>query len=167
MTNQELAAALRLCGDKRAIDICPKCPFFEGYNPDVCIPKMTAACADALENHESHVLALQKEIEGLRAQLTTVQHQNEQLREAAALTVQATTDRLSREWVSVKERLPDREEDVLILVSGKFKNCTFDHAYMVGLYAGPDGWFANEYPDWDNPGVTHWMPLPDAPKEDA
>lgn len=168
MTNQELAAALRLCGGTKGVEECrAKCPFCVVPDPVICIPKMTAACADALENTTAHVAALQKEIEGLRAQLTTAQSQNEQLREAAALTVKATTDRLCREWVSVKARLPDREEDVLTLVSGKFKNCTFDHAYMVGLYAGADGWIVNEYPDWENPGVTHWMPLPDGPKEDA
>lgn len=166
MTNHELAAALRNCEKEGH---CDTCPARDSANPfsAACIAVLQGQAANALENAENHVMALRKEIETLRAQLTTVQHQNEQLREANALTVKATTDRLCREWVSVKERLPDREEDVLVLVSGKFKNCTFDHAYMIGIYAGPFGWILNEYPEWENPGVTHWMPLPEPLKAEV
>lgn len=44
------------------------------------------------------------------AEVETLRSQNEQLREANALTVKATTDRLCREWISVSERLPEEEE---------------------------------------------------------
>lgn len=70
MTNQELAAALRLCGSEPCAIHCQnECPFFKGRNLNLCIPAMTSACADALENHESHVMALQQEIEKLRGQI--------------------------------------------------------------------------------------------------
>lgn len=182
MTNQELAEKLRCVSSVRSEGpACEKCPFFckepvsedlrqavgEEFWASCDCDRVGQVAADALKNTAAHVAVLQKEIEDLRAQLATVQHQNEQLREANALTVKATTDRLCREWVSVKERLPEREEYVLMLVSGKFSCLAFDHAYMIGHHAGAEGWIVDEYPEWENPGVTHWMPLPDAPKEDA
>ena len=52
------------------------------------------------------------------------------------------------EWISVKDRLPEHGQ--LVLVCG-------------------DYWNIEKYPHWsgtfDCPGVTHWMPLPDPPKE--
>lgn len=146
MTNRELAAALRLCGSVRTCDECLKCPFYRGDDPTLCVPKMTAACANALENHESHVAALQKEIETLRGQLEVERRP---------------------QWVSVSERLPKECEDVLVLVSGLHNKTVFERSPMLGVWFGNRGWFVDEYPLWSSPGVTHWMPLPEAPKEDA
>ena len=74
------------------------------------------------------------------------------------------------EWISVKERLPDDEKDgetVLAIVSGKpHKNITLCHALMTAGYFPGEGWVVNEYPEWENPTITHWMPLPEPPKED-
>ena len=73
-------------------------------------------------------------------------------------------------WISVKERLPDDEKDgetVLAIVSGKpHKNITLCHALMTAGYFPGEGWVVNEYPEWENPTITHWMPLPEPPKED-
>lgn len=73
------------------------------------------------------------------------------------------------EWVSVKERLPDDEKDgetVLAIVSGKpHKNITLCHALMTAGYFPGEGWVVNEYPEWENPTITHWMPLPELPEE--
>ena len=73
-------------------------------------------------------------------------------------------------WISVKERLPDDEKDgetVLAIVSGKpHKNITLCHALMTAGYFPGEGWVVNEYPEWENPTITHWMPLPELPKED-
>jgi hypothetical protein len=66
------------------------------------------------------------------------------------------------QWISVKDRLPENISDVLILSKEK-ESC-------VGYYRSSDN-------DWNmyNPccsfhmelhGVTHWMPLPEAPKEE-
>ena len=72
-------------------------------------------------------------------------------------------------WISVKERLPDDEKDgetVLAIVSGKpHKNITLCHALMTAGYFPGEGWVVNEYPEWENPIVTHWMPLPEPPEE--
>lgn len=74
------------------------------------------------------------------------------------------------EWISVKERLPDDEKDgetVLAVVSGKpHENITLCHALMTAGYFPGEGWVVNEYPEWENPTITHWMPLPEPPEED-
>lgn len=139
MTNKELAAALRKCGRVKGPDDCSACQFYKGDDPALCIPAMTSACADALENSESHVMALQREIEKLRGQL-------------------------ERRWIPVTERLPEDCADVLALVTGLYGKCSFERAPMLCAWFGKDGWFCNEYPNWDNPGVTHWMPLPEGPE---
>jgi hypothetical protein len=67
------------------------------------------------------------------------------------------------QWISVKDRLPEDISDVLILTKEK--------ELCVGYYRSSDN-------DWNmyNPccsfhmelhGVTHWMPLPTAPKEEV
>lgn len=73
------------------------------------------------------------------------------------------------EWISVKERLPDDEKDgetVLAVVSGKpHENITLCHALMTAGYFPGVGWVVNEYPEWENPTIAHWMPLPEPPEE--
>jgi len=90
---------------------------------------------------------------------------------AAARAVVAsapTADVTSVEWIRADERLPDDERDgetVLAIVSGKpLENITLCQAIMLAEYFGEDRWLVNEYPEWENPVVTHWMPLPELPK---
>lgn len=78
------------------------------------------------------------------------------------------TDITSMGWIRVDERLPDDERDgetVLAIVSGKpHENITLCQAIMLAGYFGEEGWLVNEYPEWERPVVTHWMPLPELPK---
>lgn len=62
-----------------------------------------AGAADRLENQNTHIAALQKEIEKLRGQ-------NKQLREAAALVAKESAELLERRWIPVTERLPEPPE---------------------------------------------------------
>ena len=57
------------------------------------------------------------------------------------------------EWISVKDRLPKPFESVLVFRDGKI---SID-------YSEENGWFAY---DFNGKRVTHWMPLPEPPKED-
>ena len=61
-------------------------------------------------------------------------------------------------WISVEERLP--EEDTIVLV--------WCGEYAVYNYLRDDMWYTG-YCDisTDDGGITHWMPLPEAPKGDA
>ena len=61
-------------------------------------------------------------------------------------------------WISVNDRLPKSNTMVLVFVRG---------------YADI-GWYDGEHDEWrtgmitlDNSEITHWMPLPEPPKEDA
>ena len=69
----------------------------------------------------------------------------------------------------MSERLPEDEDDgetVLAVVSGKpHENITLCHVLMTAGYFPEEGWVVNEYPEWENPTITHWMPLPEPPEE--
>ena len=57
------------------------------------------------------------------------------------------------EWISVSERLPDKQAQFLIVD---------DEGYMeIALWTRQFGWFSHVN---RRNKVTHWMPLPEAPK---
>ena len=65
-------------------------------------------------------------------------------------------------WISVDGRLPETDESVLAIVSGKPKsNITLvDAPEVVSYCRDTEEWFIDAYPEWDNPKVTYWMPIP-------
>ena len=63
-----------------------------------------------------------------------------------------TTD-IIQEWISVKDRLPEKDEIVII--------CTDENFIYAGELIG-DTWFLDN--DSWTATVTHWMPLPRPPK---
>ena len=58
------------------------------------------------------------------------------------------------EWISVKERLP--EEDVVVILT--------DHIDVGTGWFNGKGW-RTPFADIDEYRITHWMPLPEPPKE--
>ena len=78
----------------------------------------------------------------------------------------ADADKVMPEWISVKEQLPEYDQLVLVWHPG-FKQpyvaSRVDSALMSPLY-----WWRLEA-DFYEPEevITHWMPLPEAPKEEA
>lgn len=95
------------------------------------------AAADRLENQNAHIAALQQEIEKLRGQVPR--------------------------WIPVTERLPEDRSDVLVV------------AYWHERWGVYMGWCAPERVAWSvhigigdrsDIAVTHWMPLPEPPKEE-
>ena len=68
-------------------------------------------------------------------------------------------------WISVKDRLPDNDDFVLVIVSGKAGNITLDNAIELAQFSMDEGWILEMWPEWEDPKVTHWMPLPEPPKE--
>ena len=65
-------------------------------------------------------------------------------------------------WISVNERLPDRQADVLVV------------AFWHECWQTMIGWHSDDGKKWrvltpygerEPGGVTHWMPLPEPPKE--
>lgn len=64
-----------------------------------------------------------------------------------------------QEWISVDERLPEVATDVLVITaSGSFKvgRCNIYHNGTLVLWMTNDG--------LGERAITHWMPLPEAPK---
>ena len=60
----------------------------------------------------------------------------------------------AKEWISVKDKLPDTENEVLTCRGHK-------NLIQVELYWGDGDWSDDTC---DSIDVTHWMPLPEAPK---
>lgn len=78
-----------------------------------------------------------------------------------------------QEWISVKDRLPEIADSYIVVVKYKYdweKDYTYDTDVATYSFDGgyiDDCW--NTYNDWDEGQqyihVTHWMPLPEPPKE--
>lgn len=69
-------------------------------------------------------------------------------------------------WISVEDALPiDDKNQVLVIVNGKPReNITLHAAQELAAYYPEEGWVIEEYPEWENPGVTHWTKLPEPPE---
>lgn len=66
------------------------------------------------------------------------------------------------EWVSVDERLPEENEIYCVIVANRKS-----HKYKKRTHARyKNGIWLDLYDNWENKCwvVTHWMPLPEAPK---
>ena len=115
--------------------------------------------ADRIANQDTHILALQKEIEGLRTQ-------NEQLRGAAALVAKESAELLERRWIPVEERLPELQswgasEVVLGLIkSENAPSLNKLHNLTLCVYCDNGIWLM----PWRYVAITHWMPLPEPPE---
>ena len=68
-------------------------------------------------------------------------------------------EQLVPRWTSVKERLP--EDDDHYLVWSSYNGCA-----EVAMYWGDGEWLTDDIVNITRM-VTHWMPLPEPPEEDA
>lgn len=89
---------------------------------------------------------LRRENENLRAELEWKQKEIELAR------------RHARQWISVEDRLPSAEVDVLVLTRSKSGSVNVDKGY----FAADLGRFVHR----GGAEVSHWMSLPELPKED-
>lgn len=70
-------------------------------------------------------------------------------------------------WISVKESLPDGSEGdwVLAVAYGQTGNIRLEGAIVLASFDPQEGWFLDSEPEAPI-HVTHWMPLPEPPKEE-
>lgn len=68
------------------------------------------------------------------------------------------------DWIDVRDKMPEADEFVLVVVNGKHKNIAFVNAIEIAAH-DDEGWYIEAYPDFENPQISHWMPLPEPPIE--
>lgn len=74
---------------------------------------------------------------------------------------------MNKEWISVKDRLPEIDQQVLIYApkDAEYSICIAMRTHQKNVDLGGMPWFYPENSGWWDDEVTHWMPLPDAPRE--
>lgn len=82
--------------------------------------------------------------------------------EVCEIAIDAIREQEERRWISVNERMP--EKDGSFMCTYKF-NSNSEMQFVGDIY-----YFASDkYPHWQHESagviVTHWMPLPEPPKE--
>lgn len=79
-------------------------------------------------------------------------------------------------WISVEERLPEPHTDVLLIAHGwepqlvyigKLEKVESEKSWLTGLVSKASEWTVYGFSYLKKPIVTHWMPLPEPPKEDT
>ena len=78
-------------------------------------------------------------------------------------------------WISVKDKLPEPEQDVLVIAHGwsdrllyigSYQRMEAETSWLTGVTSKASDWSLWGWSYLREPEVTHWMPLPEPPKED-
>ena len=81
-----------------------------------------------------------------------------------------------QEWISVDDRLPSDEQDVLVIAHGwggrlvyvgSYKRVEAQKSWLTGITSESSEWSLWGWSYLKEPMVTHWMPLPEPPKADV
>lgn len=73
---------------------------------------------------------------------------------------------IGAKWIPVEKRLPEEDDFVLVTVNGIYNHIIFSDAIELGELCSDGTWFIAGYPDWNNPNVVAWMPLPEPYQEE-
>ena len=178
MRDQELVSAIRRLKVETGSLACMGCGHEHNCGVSGCAVMREAA--DRIANQSTHILALQKEIAGLRKAVRWVHDglylcdpEKNTVCKKAAVKSSVFTPRSRRSrtlaetpapqlrWIPVAERLPEDRSNVLVV------------AYWLERWGVYMGWCAPERAEWsvhvgigdrDDVSVTHWMPLPSGPE---
>lgn len=154
MRDQELVSAIRRLKVETGSLACMGCGHEHNCGVSGCAVMREAA--DRIVNQNTHIAALQQEIEKLRGQ-------NEQLRGAATLVAKESAELLERRWIPVTERLPETEswgasKVVLGIVQNESGYPPPNPCFCV--YLGNQRWGTRGR----LATISHWMPLPEPPE---
>ena len=97
---------------------------------------------DAINEHRAYIAELQAQLDAVNARIAEL--------EAA------------QAWVSVDERLPNDEDEGVIVWTNNGSDCKF-YNYDIGFYHEKNGWLLSTEWEHGDPTVTYWMPLPPPP----
>ena len=79
------------------------------------------------------------------------------------------------EWISVKERLPDDEQEVLVIAHGwdgrlvyvgSHRRVEAQKSWLTGITSKSSEWSLWGWSYLKEPIVTHWLPMPEPPEEE-
>ena len=79
-------------------------------------------------------------------------------------------------WISVKDRLPEPDKEVLLIAHGWTSRTTYigslhhtasKKSWMTGIESKESDWQIWGWSYLKEPHVTHWMPLPKPPKSEG
>ena len=141
-TPKEIKKALKLCG-RGCYTGCP-------YNSFECVEEMS------------------------RDALTYIQQLENQLREATKKMERI--EAAQPKWISVNERLPEPDREILLIAHGWKERLLYigclhhmsaETSWLTGITSKKSEWLIYGWSYLKEPTVTHWMPLPESPKEDA
>ena len=91
-----------------------------------------------------------------------------------ALQDAQTVDTVPGRWISVKDRLPENEQEVLVISHGwggrlvyvgTYKKIESETSWLTGITSKASDWSLWGWSYLREPQVTHWMPLPELPEE--
>jgi hypothetical protein len=99
--------------------------------------------------------AYQKAMELLEKSIDSVEYKGRTMKEWSKILA-------DRQWIKTSEKLPPTSVDVLCYFPAKDYGPKIMVAYKE-IGGGPNNWFS-ESSRWGI--VTHWMPLPEPPKEE-
>ena len=142
-TPDEIKKGLECCAE---ISVCSECPYYNKLNfGGGCVEIKSIDAMNYIRQLENHIGELTEKV----AQLEAAQPK----------------------WISVEERLPDDDVDVIVYIASKKENVDSVIAitqYTHSMYGyNLEGWCSPwQYCFWDRK-VTHWMPIPQMPKEGA
>lgn len=78
------------------------------------------------------------------------------------------------DWISVRDRLPEDEQEVLVIAHGwdgrlvyvgSHKRVEVQKSWLTGITNKSSEWSLWGWSYLKEPMVTHWMPMPELPKE--
>lgn len=151
MKNKEIVQALRCCAKGLGHDdACENCKVGEIQNRRECIE---FAAANAIERLTDENATLRKEIEWKDMVISLAQRKQ--------ADAEADRDALLGKWISVDEKLPELGTRVIATDGVFVGEAIFARDSRWSGYGG------GILRDCIGSVVTHWMPLPPVPKEDA